>query len=135
MSGARHRRMSEQSIPASRRGGNKACDICGELFCASPSFCAACRTADWKRRAEGEPNVPRNRPTPQTLVEALMFGLRRGVAELNQRDTLRRLSEINEAQLLEVAERARKFKPHIAPAWEPDELEVLLRIWTMRHGC
>jgi len=87
----------------------------------------------------------RSAPAPQATVEALIFSLRkRGVQALKEPATLRRLSEINEAQSLEVAERVRKFKPNFAPAWDPDGpdvpawtpdgVEVLLRTWTKCHG-
>ena len=60
-------------------------------------------------------------------VEALMFSLRsRGVGALGESDTRRRLSELNAAQLREVALRLRKLKPKIARAWSPKEVEVLI---------
>jgi hypothetical protein len=62
-----------------------------------------------------------------STVEALMFSLRsRGVGALGGSDTQRRLSELNAAQLREVALRLRKLKPKIARAWSPKEVEVLI---------
>jgi hypothetical protein len=112
------------------------------------TFEEACRHADEKRRREAEPeplaqmrwllndNVSLDRgwyelncrdcAAPAT-VEALMFSLRsRGVGALGESDTRRRLSELNAAQLREVALRLRKLKPKIARAWSPKEVEVLI---------
>jgi hypothetical protein len=59
-------------------------------------------------------------------VGALMFGFRsRGVSALEEPDTLRRLSQLSDGQLREVAVRLQKLKPEIAPAWTPEWLEVL----------
>jgi hypothetical protein len=112
------------------------------------TFEEACRRADEKRRREAEPeplaqmcrllndNLSLDRgwselncrdcAAPAT-VEALMFSLRlRGVGALGESDTRRRLSELNAAQLREVALRLRKLKPNIARAWSPKEVEVLI---------
>jgi hypothetical protein len=68
-------------------------------------------------------------------VEALVFGLRDGLAALPKNpDRLRRLSELNAEQLRAVCERLQNFQPHIAPAWTPNELEGLVAIWSKRHG-
>jgi hypothetical protein len=48
--------------------------------------------------------------------------------------TLRRLARLSESQAREVALRVQKFKPDIAPAWELDAVEALLKIWDLRHG-
>jgi hypothetical protein len=114
------------------------------------TFEEACWRADEKRRREAEPerlaqlrrllddsvsierawselNQWRRDGAPQTTVEALMFSLRsRGVGTLGESDTRRRLSELNAAQLREVALRLRKLKPKIARAWSPKEVEVLI---------
>jgi hypothetical protein len=112
------------------------------------TFEEACRRADEKRRRQVEPeplaemrgllsdNVSLDRAwyelnrrdcaAPAT-VEALMFSLRsRGVGALGESDTRRRLSELNAAQLREIALRLRKLKPKIARAWSPKEVEVLI---------
>jgi hypothetical protein len=66
-----------------------------------------------------------------STVEALMFGLRDGLEALpTNPDRLRRLSELNEEQLCAVCERLQDFKPHIAPAWSPEEVQALIDIWT-----
>lgn len=62
-----------------------------------------------------------------TTVEALMLGLRsRGLQALGELDTLRRLSELNDVQLREVAVRVQKLKPEIARAWATSDVEVLV---------
>jgi hypothetical protein len=61
-----------------------------------------------------------------TTVEALMYSLRsRGTAALSEPNCQRRLSELNERQLYEVAVRLQKLKPNIAPAWGSDQIKKL----------
>lgn len=60
-----------------------------------------------------------------SAIEALMFSLRRGPDALADPNTLRRLAELNEQQLLAVMVRLQKFKPQIAPAWTPEQVETL----------
>jgi hypothetical protein len=62
-------------------------------------------------------------------VEALMFSLRGGVAVLAQLKTQYRLAELGDKQMREVAVRAQKFKPEIAAAWKPEDVEVLITLW------
>ena len=83
-------------------------------------------------RAYAELNQ-RNHAAAST-VEALMYSLRRGVDELTKPDTQRRLSELSEDQLRAVCERVQNFKPEIAPAWTPEEIEALTNIWSAVHG-
>jgi hypothetical protein len=128
-----------------------ACAICGASPCLDPPFCRACRRADAKYTAERQHEsaaVQRARRlldnsfslerawaelnqwdrdgAPQMTVEALMFSLREGVGALGRSATLRRLSELSDAQLREVAVRVQKFKPKIAQPWKPEEVEVLI---------
>jgi hypothetical protein len=64
-----------------------------------------------------------------STVEALMFSLReRGIPALDEPDTRRRLSQLNDSQLLEVAARLQKLKPEIARAWSADEVETLMHV-------
>jgi hypothetical protein len=64
---------------------------------------------------------------PAATTEALMFSLReRGVQTLSEPDTQRRLSELNDAQLREVAVRLQKLKAKIARAWTPKDVAVLI---------
>ena len=62
----------------------------------------------------------------KSTVEALMYSLRNGVDALGRPDTLRRVSQLSDAQTREVAVRVQKFGPHIAPAWTPEDVEVLI---------
>jgi hypothetical protein len=63
-----------------------------------------------------------------STIEALMFSLRQGPDALADPNTLRRLDELDERQLLAVMARLQKFKPHIAAAWTPEQLEVLVAV-------
>ena len=61
-------------------------------------------------------------------VEALMYLLReRGSAALLEPDCRRRLSEMSERQILDVAVRLQKLKPEIAPAWGAEQIDELLK--------
>jgi hypothetical protein len=71
----------------------------------------------------------RNRPALSSLVEALVFSLRRGVDELIQPDTQRRLSALAEDQLEAVCFRVRAFQPKIAPAWSAADVDLLISAW------
>jgi len=46
-----------------------ACPTCGASPCVNPSFCAACRKADGRRRERNV--VPAIRPTPSRLLKKL----------------------------------------------------------------
>jgi hypothetical protein len=70
---------------------------------------------------------------PQVILEALMFGLRRGVEELTKPEALQRLSQLSQAQLLEVCERLQNFKPSIATAWTPEEVDAVAKLWSKVH--
>ena len=83
-------------------------------------------------RAYAELNQ-RNHAAAST-VEALMYALRRGVDELAKPETQRRLSALSEDQLRAVCERLQNFKPEIASAWTPEEIEALTNIWSALHG-
>jgi len=72
----------------------------------------------------------RDRSAPEATVDALVYTLRRGINELTSPDAKRRLSELSEDQLRAVCERLRNFKPEIAPAWTPEEVEALTVIWS-----
>jgi hypothetical protein len=66
---------------------------------------------------------------PSSLVEALMFSLRRGVDELTQPDTQRRLSAVAEHQLEAVCLRVQTFQPKIAEPWCAEDLDLLISAW------
>jgi hypothetical protein len=115
------------------------------------SFAAACREADKKqhRRPKDlcleklrklmaddvslDPARISGRAARST-VEALMYSLRNGVGALARPDVLRRLSELSDAQLREVAVRVQKFEAHIAPAWTAENVRVLLAARSKVHG-
>jgi hypothetical protein len=61
-----------------------------------------------------------------STVEALMFSLRSGIKALDGPMTLRRLRELSDEQLHQVAVRVQRFQPHIAPAWKTENVEVLV---------
>jgi hypothetical protein len=69
-----------------------------------------------------------------STVKALVYQLRRGGAELSNPNARRRLSELSEQQLHEVSTRLQKFMPHIARAWIPAEIEILVGLWSELHG-
>jgi hypothetical protein len=83
-------------------------------------------------RAYGE--ILRDLTAPEALVEALMFSLWRGVNELTQPDTLRRLSALDREQIKHVCRRVQNLKPEIAPAWSADAVDALISAWKKSHG-
>ena len=62
-------------------------------------------------------------------VEALMYSLReRGIKALAEPDTRRRLSQLSDAQAIEVGNRLQRLKPHIGRGpWSADEVRQLVR--------
>jgi len=65
-----------------------------------------------------------------STVEALVFPLRRGVHALREPDVLCRLSQLDDAQTRDIAIRLQKFNPHIASAWTPEDVQVLITMWS-----
>jgi hypothetical protein len=64
-----------------------------------------------------------------STVEAMMYSLReRGMQALGEPDVLRRLAQIDDTQLHEVATRLQKLEPHIASAWSQEDVQVLLTV-------
>ena len=112
----------------------------------SSTFAKLCREADPRlerlrrlmdddlsiERTRHEINHPTDRAAAST-VEALMFSLRDGIHALTAPATLGRLSKLDERQLSEVAERVQNFRQAIAPAWTPNEVKALVRIWGESH--
>jgi hypothetical protein len=76
----------------------------------------------------------RERPTPEATVDALVYSLRRGIAELTKPDILRRLSELDKGQLKAICRRLQNFKPEIAPPWSPEDVAALIAKWRELHG-
>jgi hypothetical protein len=87
---------------------------------------------------------PRQRPeaaippmmdrAPEATVEALIYSLRRGIEAITEPDTQRRLAELCEDQLLAFCQRLQNFKPNIASAWPPEEVEAMVSIWSIVHA-
>jgi hypothetical protein len=78
-------------------------------------------------RAQHE--IMRARPAPEALVEALMYSLRRGVGELTNPDSQRRLAALSEDQLQTVCLRVQTFQPNIAEPWSADDVDLLISAW------
>jgi hypothetical protein len=145
------------------------CRSCGQSPCVNPSLCAACdreakqhprrRTPREARTWQLLGNVSlesmyaaylRNRPAPEALVEALAYQLRGGVNALNEPSALRRISELDEAQMKDIAERLSKWRwGKLAPAgprrlpregdkgavppWDPEQINMFIKIWGKTH--
>jgi hypothetical protein len=77
--------------------------------------------------------IMRARPTPEAMVDALVYSLRRGVNELTNADTLHRLSGLDEGQLKAVCRRVQSFNPEIATPWSSDEVAALIAKWRELH--
>jgi hypothetical protein len=77
--------------------------------------------------------IGRDKPTPTVTVQALMYSLRRGIGAITEPDNQRRLAELSEDQLVALCQRLQNFKPNIAPAWPPEEVEALASIWSTVH--
>jgi hypothetical protein len=63
-----------------------------------------------------------------STVESLTLALRRGLAGLLEPDTRRRLAELSDEQVLDVAGRLQRLDAKIARAWSPDEIERLIEL-------
>jgi hypothetical protein len=97
------------------------------------TFELACEQANRKR----QPHPSRQEVAmgaPATTVEALVFSLRRGVNELTQPDTERRLAALDAHQLKEACRRVQAFHPKIAKQWLADDVERLISAWKNSHG-
>ena len=69
-----------------------------------------------------------------STVDALVYQLRKGGAALSDPNARQRLAELSEQQMHEVSARLQKFLPHVARPWTPDEVEVLVELWSALHG-
>jgi hypothetical protein len=118
------------------------------------TFERACREADRKGAARShDPRLTRLRrlledevsyerayaefmreATPEATVDALVYSLRRGIAELTKPNTLRRLSELDKGQLKAICRRLQDFKPEIAPPWSLEDVAALIANWRELHG-
>jgi len=103
----------------------------GEYAGLSKSFAAACRAADREQRKKArDPHIEGQRGAARSTVQALVFALRDGLDAMKDRSNQRRLGELNDEQVKEVAERVQRFMLHIAPAWKPADVEALLSLWS-----
>src|SRR5262249_45111067 len=75
-----------------------------------------------------------DRTAPKATTDALMFSLRRGINELTQPSTLRRLSTLDEYQLEDVCLRVQAFTQRIAPAWSAADVDLLISAWRKFRG-
>src|SRR5262249_61379250 len=100
-----------------------------------PRILRACRLlADNVSLDRAWAEINGNRPTPEATIEALVYSLRRGAAELSKPDTLRRLSELDKAQIKGICRHPQNFKPEIAPPWPPEEVVARIAKWRELHG-
>jgi hypothetical protein len=80
-----------------------------------------------------ELNEHRSREAASATIDALMYSLRCGINALSDPNTLGRLAKLDERQLIDVAARLQKFKSEIAPAWLPDQIEIIAAVWRKLH--
>jgi hypothetical protein len=83
-----------------------------------------------RAKAEIQAHHKRQRNAAASTIEALMFALRDGLDALKHPRNQRRLSELNDEQMQEVAARIQKFLPRIAPVWKPADVQALLSLWS-----
>jgi hypothetical protein len=107
------------------------------------TFESACEEADRKAATQppdqrvvrlrrlGEPldELERERAAAAT-VEALMFSLRLGLVGLNRPGAMGRLAALSEAQLREVVDRIRRFRPPVGEAWSDRDAKALVVAWS-----
>ena len=117
----------------------KACPTCGARPCCDPSFCAACCKEDARLAAERKTgrqvesagilrarrlraddvslerawhdlNDPRNHPTPQVTIEAIMYSVHAyGLAALKVSANMERLSRCDATAKAQIDERIQKL--------------------------
>jgi hypothetical protein len=103
------------------------CKHCGDPpWRHDEAWCAAVREGQARGAAEREATITKR--VAYSTVEALVFGLRSGVKELGQEDTIHRLSELSDEQFRDVVVRLQKFQPPIAPAWKAEDIKVLIAV-------
>jgi hypothetical protein len=73
------------------------------------------------------PEVERAMIAAQSTVDALLYSLRHGVDALTRGDVQRRLGELDDKQMMEVAVLLQKRK--LFPAWTEHEVAVLANVW------
>jgi hypothetical protein len=85
------------------------CEMCGSSPCINPGFCANCRRIEQEQpRQPPSPGAPR--PTPQTVVEAVLHCVReRGIVALHEPANLERLSRCDAAARQQINARIDKM--------------------------
>jgi hypothetical protein len=63
----------------------------------------------------------------QSTIDALLYSLRQGVSVLTRDDVLRRLSLLDDQQLMEVVVLLQKRR--LFPAWSKHDVAVLANVW------
>jgi hypothetical protein len=86
------------------------CEMCGSSPCVNPSFCETCRRIEQEQPRQPT-TAPAPRPTPQTVVEAVLHCVReRGVAALKETINQERLSRCDAAARQQINERIERLK-------------------------
>jgi hypothetical protein len=91
--------------------------------------------AEYHRHRDGRtaivetPNENAMRAAAAATIDAMVFSLRRGVGELAQPDTVRRLSMLDPDQLKTVCRRVQAFQPGIAQLWSTSSVDELISAW------
>src|ERR1700730_7130018 len=102
-----------------------------------------------RRPQERAARMNRQRP----IAEALALQLRSGVSALREPSALRRISEINEAEARNIAERLTRWRwsklalnaprvnrlpypnePGTVPPWEPGQIQLFVDTWRIARG-
>ena len=87
------------------------CDVCGQTPCASRSFCRVCREADRKHAAKLATPKQEPRPTPVSIVDALIYCIKsRGIDALKEPANVGWLAQCDE----QARERINKFVAKIS---------------------
>jgi hypothetical protein len=87
--------------------------------------------ADELQQRDIEASIERQRKTygaAPTVVEALAYQLRGGFHVLRKASTQRRLSELDERQVLDMAKRLGRERSG-APPWSETEIKAFLELW------
>jgi hypothetical protein len=88
----------------------RVCSICGCAPCATAGFCRMCREVDRKAAERRCGPVNNRRPTPQTVIEAVMYCVRaRGLGALKERANLDRLRQCDARAQTEIDRRIDKL--------------------------
>jgi hypothetical protein len=70
--------------------------------------------------------------TATSVLDAVVFVLRKGTAALAKSSTRDRLRQLSQAQVFACGDRLQALPPHVAKPWTIDEIKQLLATW---RGC